>query len=408
MHATKIWRVVKQLQNKHTPYNRLEELWSCSAPFGKNNIGIETNLSWTKPKCITPKETTVALVQYNKSSNTVSFPSVLSLANALHANNIPQPIEDYQVFALNPAHQFSPVQARSLYLQLCPRISAQQTTQFLQLYPNADKEEIANENQSFQTYPSTLSEACQLFQALAPIATNNQGQPQQIAELPTLFFVPSPPYNAPYVVPNLRAVNAKTGHTLRPRAYSVSLHITPQGKHCARREVFYANEIPISPLKSTVAILYYDTNPNSPTSGQPIIKSINTGKANPEEVATFLAEHRSVMTTEQLAQFEPQPLQSRQLTSSNPTGEFPMPLPIQNCVECEAEFVPARITSRFCCEPCRVTYYSKGRRKGSANPQQPATTSLQPAPANAVTQEQFQALSAQVAQLVQILTPKQS
>ena len=82
-----------------------------------------------------------------------------------------------------------------------------------------------------------------------------------------------------------------------------------------------------------------------------------------------------------------------------------MLLELRNCAECEVEFMPPRSSSRFCCEQCRVSYYSKSRRK--TNPEQPQRHSAtQPQPQTGPSMEQFEALAAQVGQLVQLLTNK--
>lgn len=417
--VTKIWRVVdhQTLDRQHipnSPYVRLEELWSCKAPFGKNNINLETNINWSVPKRVTRKHTSVALVQYNKLDQSFTTPEILSPVGNKIVNPLPQPIEEYIAFALNPAHQFSHLQTRAIYSQLRSSMPAGQLAQFLQLWPNANKDELEEEVEQPEllNYPSTLKEAYKCFMAsrLASNAgqstqANQATQVEQTCVEPDPRPMPLPPSNAPYVLHNLQAVNFRTGRSLKVGTYKLSVQTIQQGKHNARREVFYADAIPISPLKATVAVLYADMQPESKTFQQPIIKSINIAKATAKDIAEFLQEHRIAMNEQQLAEFKPNPSQTtdHQFQPSQPKGEPLMSLELQNCAECEVEFMPPRSSSRFCCEQCRVAYYSKSRRKiNTEQSQRHSPTQPQTGP----SMEQFEALAAQVGQLVQLLTNK--
>mgnify|MGYP003510333960 CR=1 FL=1 len=76
------------------------------------------------------------------------------------------------------------------------------------------------------------------------------------------------------------------------------------------------------------------------------------------------------------------------------------------CKFCGSHFEAPNAKTLYCSPKCRIDYNAGktfgAEPKRSGPPSKPATTQ----PSDAVTQEQFQALSAQVAQLVQILTPK--
>lgn len=353
--ATKFWHVVI---NDSTTY-RLEEIRTSNCSISKKQSFVEAGLIWSEEKPVTPKNTTVALLLYDVSANKLSHASVKQINKKVHfTEDLPEPVINYINFATNPLHQFLPDQAKALHSQIRSWVPKEVIEQFEETWPCVKNGKPTMP--SFLapvTYPSTIQEAMDIFDALENTNTPNH-LPNAPNEPPILYPIPQPLPN-PFPIPNLKATNFRTGRAIHPNTYNISLHVTKEGKHSSRREVFYANDIPISPLKSTVAVLFADANPNSQTFQQPIIKSINIAKSTPQEVAAFLGEYRSNMTPEQLAQFEQpsyhtQPFHQPQPSQS--TGEPQMstntidPL----CAECGTPFIPSRITSRFCCEQCRT------------------------------------------------------
>ena len=398
--ARKYWHVIPE----ENPYTREEEIWSSYCRFSKSHSFKEEDFQWNTKKRYNKENSTVALLQYDTVAGTVDIHRVANLSKIRTKENLPEPIDKYLEFMLNPEHHFSLHQSQALCQQLRSWITPEQLNQFLALYPNAAKEYdkdspdiIANQDNQ-DNYPTTVLDAYQLVRHEAPVNVQYED--------PTLLFIENQPTNShPLTIPNLRPTNFRTGRPMTVGTYSVSLHVTPEGKHNSRREVFYANDIPMSPLKSTVAILYADTNPKSATFNQPVIKSINIANSTQEEINQFLKDYGPNMNEQQRAQFATVP---RAHPHQPATGE-PLAMSEQPyfCAECGADFPPTRSTSRFCCEACRVTFYSKGRRKLQPTPSQhqpqPQHQPTQPS-ADAVSREEFQALSAQMAQILHLLT----
>lgn len=423
--AKKLWR--EQSFGENINYYR-ERIWYSTAKVTK--AGIETNeiIEWTKPKTATPEFGTVALILYSAPLNLCTTPFVLSLAKTRGKQNFPQPLEEYEAFIFEPTHHFSTTQAKALYHQLEGWVPPEKLNTFLSTYPTANKHlpdspsAIPSFSES-QTYPSTVQEAYASLLALHPNEAHHASHPNDaVHEPPTLLPVPQPAFPIqPYVMPNLRATNFRSGRTVPLGTYSVSLHVTKEGPHNARREVFYANDIPISPLKSTVAILYADTNPKSHTFNQPVIKSICIPKSTRADMDAFLAEHGPYLSAEQLAQFRPtttiaqstptQPAEpSHHVAQTNQPNQGTTTMTIAHCAYCGDPFTPVRITSKFCSEQCRTIHHSHGRRKTQPTERQPQhpTDPLNvavPSPA-AVSREEFLALSARMDQIFNLLTQK--
>lgn len=419
--ATKIWHVVKN----STPSARREEIWVSSCKLNKQGIPP----TWSKPKLLTPPTTTVALVQYDSTNSKFEIAFILSSTKITMATDLPQPLEHYISFALNPTHSFSHEQTHVLNLQLRTWMKADQYAQFISMWPNAALQTFVEPEKIFATpFPTSIE------QALAAQTLNAQAAVIQ-AEPPTLVFVPQP-ITAPLIIPNLHAVNFRM-LSAKPdiATCEVILKITPAGRQNSHREVFYATptaptlknpraiSYPISPLKATIALLYADINPASQTFNQPVVKSITIPTSTPGEIAAFLAENSVNMTTTQLEQFNTS--QSANQLQPLSLGE-PRMSGLQPCLHCGTLFQPLRSVSKFCSEKCRVTHYSLSRRKAqpapTQNPQQAAGTQ-QPQgthqPGNAQPQgfvtigqfreqaAQVQELSGKVDQILNILISKQ-
>lgn len=423
--AKKLWLSVRP---GSTPHFRLEEIWYSSAKVSKSDIDAEATIEWTPPKMSTPKFASVSLILYSPSTNTCATPFLMSLMKIKRLEDLRQPLPEALAFALDPNHQFSSIQAKAIYLQLWQWMPATELMSFLSLYPTANTPEDDAEPAipSFSnpvSYPSTVQEAYASLLALHPNEAHHASPPNDaVHEPPTLLPVPQPAVPIqPYVMPNLRATNFRTGRTVPLGTYSVSLHVTREGPHNARREVFYANDIPISPLKSTVAILYADTNPKSHTFNQPVIKSICIPKSTRADMDAFLAEHGPYLSAEQLAQFRPtttiaqstptQPAEpSHHVAQTNQPNQGTTTMTIAHCAYCGDPFTPVRITSKFCSEQCRTIHHSHGRRKSQPTERQPQHPTdpfnvAAPSPA-AVSREEFLALSARMDQIFNLLTQK--
>ena len=405
--AKKFWHVVT---NK-TPENilcRTEEIWYSQCVFSKHNSFNESNFPWSSKKLKTPKNTAVALLEYNTQESEVVIRSMRNIPMVRKTAEVASPEELTKCFefAINPAHQFSYKQSQVIQYQLRGAISPDLIKQFVMLYPNAEapynpeEPDIPNNPPA---YPSTVLEAYQLLTGETPINATAHIQ----YEPPTLQFV-DPPTSQPFVIPNMRPTNFRNGRTMPVGTYHLSLHITQEGKHNCRREVFYADNFPMSPLKSTVAILYINTNPNSATFNQPIVKSINIANSTEAEIEDFLTAHGEHLTNQQRAQFHTQPKSLHNHPAPGETNAMSIAHSETPCfcAECGAEFLPTRSTSRFCDEPCRTAFYSKGRRKSQQHAQHAQPQSLHQPAADAVTREEFQALSQQMSQILNLLTTK--
>lgn len=404
--AKKFWRIVLN----EGPY-RIEEIWFCSCQFGKLHTLNEADFNWTEPKRLTPPDTTVAIVLYNPASGDFLIPSIKSLHKVNMPTQLRQPLHEYKEFILNPQHKFSYPQTRAIYLQLQSWLH-NEMLQFLQLWPYADKETPPPTIPTIPPtpFPSTVKDALALLPSNAHPQPSHPSLPSQH---PTLVFLPQPILQP---IPNLRATNFHNSNRTQitiPLA-SVTLRITPEGKQNRRREVFYATPtnanptdppIPISPLKSTVAIMYADVNPESTTFNQPIFKSINVATSTQEDIAKFLYtqinEYGAILTADQLqALTNPVKLPAMRADPTQPNPQQEPTMSTQPCAQCGEDFQPTRITSRFCSEKCRAVYYSVGRRKGpTTKPSQPQQAT-QP---DAVTREEFQALAGQLNQVLALL-----
>lgn len=382
-HFTKYWHHIA----RPYPHERLEEIYSstCKIPaagsptksiaFAKEYSNLH-ELNWSKPKVISPLNTSVALVFYNQETNQISFPSVKEWVAMQHSPQSETVQEAACAFANNPAHIFTLHQAKSVHKILSYPVSinpyvyqpASNYQPFLTLWP------YINENQySKFTYPETrtpsnsfpksFEDAAQVFENAVhqpnqhpqPNKQTSSGPSAQQTPLPEpipFHITNQPTPTAPLLIPNITFRNTRHPTLKQPptQNHHIWLHVTPEGPTNKRREVFYAKPhpttsigaYPISPLKASVAILFCNL-----VDSQPLIKSINTHEATQLEKDKFLAKYRQYMNAEQLREFKP-------ADAIAPNSK--------NCLECGTNFVPLRSSAKFCSHFCRIDYHSKLRK----------------------------------------------
>lgn len=379
------------------------EIFSSTCKFGKS-IASE-GITWSKPKCLVPKNTTASLLLYSPELNLCKTAFILDSARISHRNLLPMPLEEYVEFAMNPAHQFTPEQFHTIHMQLRSWMPNEQETEFVAQKSN-------NPPSPFTPFPTTLEDA------LANL-THAKEQKETPNHPPILSPVQQPEEVAPICIANLIATNHYFPRS-KPKPMGdcfVFLKVTPQGKQNSRREVFYAypvnsnkpSAVPISPLKSTVAILYADVNPASHTFNQPVIVAINTATCTDAERADFLLNHTANLNQIQALQFA-----TTTSSTTPPTNQEAKTMYSTLCKFCKTEILfEGGRTPIYCSPKCRIDYNAgktfgeAPKRKATNAPVEPTTQASPQASTDApVTQAQFQALNSRVDQLIQLLTPK--
>lgn len=404
--TTKTHHVFTQYWHKTTvpiPHSRNEQVWSSTCKI--ENLSSTSNpseslallseytnlhtLKWSKPKLLTPDNTLVALIFYNEETNCLTYPHVEKWGFKLFT---PPQKEANCAFAINPNHIFATLQAKAIYFLLTctesqPTPEPEYRTKyqaFITLWPNIFEPEFQNlPNNETRTpsanYPRSLQDAAQIAANIATIKkqsnqsttkgqANKQPQPTPPQE-PILHYIPNQPTNSnPLLIPNISFRNTRnpTAKQLPTQPHHLFLHITPEGPHNKRREVFYAQPstqpttilaYPISPLKATVAILFCNL-----VDSQPYIVAINTHTATQNERNEFLAKYAQYLNAEQLHQFQ-QPtieLTPPQVATCQVTAKPEIEPKI--CEECLREFLPQRAFTKYCSSFCRIDHNSKLRK----------------------------------------------
>lgn len=386
---TKYWHVVETPE----PHARSEKVMQSTfklknlSPTGDANESLAIYAAqefitvnkedWSKAKQREINQLLV-LIFYNKSTHKASFPSVRKWGATLlsgHEKHI------NCEFANNPEHIFSVQQSRALY-NLLTCISSNTNglpsehikfQPFSTAWPNIEKETWVNfkypeQRVPSETFPSTVEAAIKDYldrETVDPKQTGRAKAPQPIPVAPPepFFFKNQPAKKPGLVIPNSTFPNTRKPFAKLPakQNHFLWLSITEEGPHNARKEVFYAQPsnsasepFPISPLKSTVALLFCNK-----VDMQPIILSINTNKATQEEKDAFeleISKYGGELNPQQQLQFRPTTATHQPTTSIMPNHTA------QTCVECNNEFIASRITSKFCSSICRVQHNSKLRK----------------------------------------------
>ncbi len=331
----------------------------------------------------------------------------------------PEVKEANYAFANDPTLTLSSRQARILWYYLDRQDLDESKSvgmlQFVSNWPGIDKlnkEDVTlyNASQFFQEtifpeHPTTIEEAIawKLTNKQNSFANHNVN-----ANIPpTLSFVPNQPHNKP-TQPIF--IQKPTSHTYTIYRYQPSGNYTIRiirteatgGKK--QREIAYATPLESSeknpnrepfalcPLTSTVAILFWDSNTESPTYGQPIVVSINSLRATPEEL-----EHFTTLYGEYLSDSQRQSLTLTNHTHKDTTMQYFTKI----CKYCGTQFETAKDAALFCQPKCRIDFhagkvYGEDRRKVSASNAAPTQA----------TEERLKALEDRLDQLLIILTSK--
>jgi hypothetical protein len=202
-----------------------------------------------------------------------------------------------------------------------------------------------------QPFPTTIAEAVDAYNAHLDKRTTLT---PTVTEPPTLTLCPTQPTQShPFEI----FINNPICHSpilprhQPPALYRVYILDTPATPTKRFRQVAYAIPVepnpknpsaipfPLCPLKSTVVTLYWDSNPNSPTFGQPIVKSSS----------------------------EPQPFAPTQPPTPQPiqpvTQQEPSPMSSLNCKFCGNLFPSSGTKTIYCSPKCRIDY-NAGKKFG--------------------------------------------
>lgn len=391
---------------------------------------LTVDKKWTKAKPVSPDFIGLTLCQYNTERNLFAAKWLAKTTTKLSQEERLA----YYKFAFDHTPTLSTTQAQQLWFILS-RISLQEEKteelqQFLSLWPGIN---IVNQPDPTKPAITSLYEQSP-FWAEKPsanfpnslelaISSANAAQSQPKSKQPKRAEAKAYPQDLQFVETQPTEQNKATILISTPTCHSNSIPTNqPGGKHLVwvatslatktkhHREVIYAQPLEpnaknprkeafaLSPLKSTISLLFWDANTGSPNYGQPIIKAINTNMASDFEVRQFLNNNVKYLNETQAQQCtrENQPTPAPQ-----PTKEIIMQ--IKHCKFCNTQFESSDSKSLYCSPKCRIDF-NAGKTFG-APPKRLAP--LHPQDTDApVSQQQFQALSAQVAQLVSLLTSK--
>lgn len=414
---------------KHEFYNS-QHLYRSTCTVEESNA----TQSWSKPK-LDPTTKLPCLVIVTLSESTNSVTTKVFHQPAIQTTDL-QKEENFK-FANSPELVLSLYQARILrqfldYQYMDKPVGKSNKSvgmqKFLKNWPNLDSGNPYEKDTAFPTFPNSTVLATELFLSTkANASTQTPSSPAQPASPyspPNPQFLPNLPRNIPFP-PAPLSIHNHHSYTI-PKSqpsglYSVTILCTEKTATKTRREVVYAipsessaknpNKEPLAlcPLKSTVAILFYDANQDSPTYLQPIVQSINTETATPQQLEQFLQDYKQHLSPTQLLQFTNQPTQQDTAMPNSENHSTSL------CKYCGNQFHTTRSTNHYCSPSCRINFNNgkvfgetKASRQAANPPSQPQEIPTHQSTKQLLEQQTqaLLALGAQIGTLVTLLTPK--